>query len=253
MLMRVFMSSGDMIADRRFDFARDLQVQRRSGRGGGSAAADDRTGARLRQRLVHGRRTARAAAASATGAIEAFRRAQACDPEDRHGAGLRLTRLGAAAAVADAAGLSARAVRPIRAALRSRAGRRPRLSRAGAVARGGAVGARRGGPAGAVSPRASISAAAPGSPRAPSRRRSTRSSASICRRGWPNWPAPPGFIATSLWRTLVTGLTQQSDAGFDLILAADVLIYLHDPAAAVRRSRAGAGAGRAVGLHRRDP
>jgi predicted TPR repeat methyltransferase len=42
--------------------------------------------------------------------------------------------------------------------------------------------------------------------------------------------------ATGLYREIivadvVAGLRQQSDAGFDLLLAADVLIYLHDPAA----------------------
>src|SRR5664279_4231207 len=91
---RLFLSSGDMIADRRFDFARDLQL-----RGDLAAAADLLlqstelapgfasawfTLGEIRERL--GERAA---------AIEAFRRAQIADPEDRHGASLRLMLLGA--------------------------------------------------------------------------------------------------------------------------------------------------------------
>jgi predicted TPR repeat methyltransferase len=91
---RLFLSSGDMIADRRFDFARDLQLK------GDLAAAADLllqatelapgfasawfTLGEVRQQL--GDRDA---------AVAAFRKAQAGDPEDRHGAGLRLTLLGA--------------------------------------------------------------------------------------------------------------------------------------------------------------
>src|ERR1700761_4314489 len=92
---RLFLSSGDMIADRRFEFARDLQLK-----GDLEAAADlmlqatelapNFTSAwftlgELRQQL--GQREA---------AIAAFRNACASDPEDRHGASLRLMRLGAA-------------------------------------------------------------------------------------------------------------------------------------------------------------
>jgi predicted TPR repeat methyltransferase len=91
---RLFLSSGDMIADRRFDFARDLQLK------GDLVAAADLllqatelapgfasawfTLGEVRQRL--GIRDA---------AIAAFRKAQVADPEDRHGAGLRLMLLGA--------------------------------------------------------------------------------------------------------------------------------------------------------------
>jgi predicted TPR repeat methyltransferase len=93
---RLFLSSGDMIADRRFEFARDLQLK------GDLVAAADLllqatelapnfasawfTLGELREQL--GEREA---------AIAAFRRACAADPEDRHGASLRLMRLGAAA------------------------------------------------------------------------------------------------------------------------------------------------------------
>ena len=92
---RVFMSSGDMLADRRFDFARDLQL-----RGDLAAAADLFAQAaelapgfaaawfalgEVRERL--GEREA---------AIAAFRHAQMTDSGDHNGAGLRLMRLGAA-------------------------------------------------------------------------------------------------------------------------------------------------------------
>ena len=91
---RLFLSSGDMIADRRFDFARDLQMK------GDLAAAADLllqaidlapgfasawfTLGEIREQL--GERDA---------AIAAFRKAVTADPEDRHGASLRLMLLGA--------------------------------------------------------------------------------------------------------------------------------------------------------------
>ena len=91
---RLFLSSGDLVADRRFDFARDLQLK------GDLVAAADLllqaielapgfasawfTLGEIRERL--GDRDA---------AIEAFRTAQAADPGDRHGASLRLMLLGA--------------------------------------------------------------------------------------------------------------------------------------------------------------
>jgi predicted TPR repeat methyltransferase len=94
MPVRLFLSSGDLMADRRFDFARDLQLK------GDLVAAADLllqatelapgfasawfTLGEIRERL--GEREA---------AIAAFRRAQVSDPDDRHGAGLRLTLLGA--------------------------------------------------------------------------------------------------------------------------------------------------------------
>lgn len=94
MSSRLFLSSGDLIADRRFDFARDLQL-----RGDLAAAAELMEQAvelapnfasawfalgELRQELnLH------------DAAIVAYRRACAADPDDRHGARLRLIRLGA--------------------------------------------------------------------------------------------------------------------------------------------------------------
>jgi predicted TPR repeat methyltransferase len=92
---RLFLSSGDLMADRRFEFARDLQLK-----GDLPAAADlllqaidlapDFASAwftlgGIREEL--GEREA---------AVAAFQKAQACDVGDRHGAGLRLMRLGAA-------------------------------------------------------------------------------------------------------------------------------------------------------------
>jgi predicted TPR repeat methyltransferase len=91
---RLFLSSGDLIADRRYEFARDLQLK-----GDLVAAADllDQavelapafmsawfTLGEIREQL--GERDA---------AIAAFRKARAADASDPHGAGLRLMRLGA--------------------------------------------------------------------------------------------------------------------------------------------------------------
>src|SRR3954451_2058554 len=90
---RLFLSSGDLVADRRFDFARDLQLK-----GDLVAAADlllqatelapDFASAwftlgEIRERL--GEHLA---------AVEGFRKALVSDVEDRHGASLRLMLLG---------------------------------------------------------------------------------------------------------------------------------------------------------------
>jgi predicted TPR repeat methyltransferase len=91
---RLFLSSGDLMADRRFDFARDLQLK------GDLVAAADLllqaielapgfasawfTLGEIRERL--GERDE---------AIAAFRKAGIADPDDRHGARLRLMLLGA--------------------------------------------------------------------------------------------------------------------------------------------------------------
>ncbi len=91
---RLFLSSGDLVADRRFEFARDLQLK-----GDLSAAADLLLQAielapgfasawftlgQIRKQL--GEREA---------AIAAFRTALDADPDDRHGASLHLMVLGA--------------------------------------------------------------------------------------------------------------------------------------------------------------
>src|SRR5512141_237920 len=94
MPVRLFLSSGDLVAGRGFDFARELQLK------GDLVAAADLllqatelapgfasawfTLGEIRERL--GQHDA---------AIEAFRKAHEADPADRHGAGLRLILLGA--------------------------------------------------------------------------------------------------------------------------------------------------------------
>jgi predicted TPR repeat methyltransferase len=91
---RLFLSSGDMIADRRFDFARDLQLK-----GDLVAAAD-----LLSQTtdLAPGFASAwftlgevREQLGERDEAIAAFRQAVVADPDDRHGASLRLMLIGA--------------------------------------------------------------------------------------------------------------------------------------------------------------
>jgi predicted TPR repeat methyltransferase len=91
---RLFLSSGDLMADRRFEFARDLQLK-----GDLSAAADllmqaielapDFTSAWFTLAGI------REELGEHDAAVSAFRQARAGDPGDRHGAGLRLMRLGA--------------------------------------------------------------------------------------------------------------------------------------------------------------
>lgn len=92
---RLFMSSGNLLADRRFDFARDLQQS------GDLVAAEDLFVQATD--LAPGFATAwftlgevRESLGDRQGAITAFRTAQTTDPGDRNGAGLRLMRLGAA-------------------------------------------------------------------------------------------------------------------------------------------------------------
>jgi predicted TPR repeat methyltransferase len=91
---RLFLSSGDMIADRRFEFARDLQLK-----GDLVAAADLLLQAtELAPNFASAWFTLgeiRKQLGEKDAAIEAFRRARAADPDDRHGAGLHLMRLGA--------------------------------------------------------------------------------------------------------------------------------------------------------------
>ena len=91
---RVFMSSGDMIADRRFEFARDLQLK-----GDPVAAADLLLQAtELAPNFVSAWFTlgeVREQLGDREGAVGAFRSAQMTDPGDRNGASLRLMRLGA--------------------------------------------------------------------------------------------------------------------------------------------------------------
>lgn len=93
MPQRLFLSSGDLMADRRFEFARDLQLK-----GDLAAAADlleqaielapNFTSAWFTLGEIRQQRGER------DKAIGAFREARRCDPADRHGAGLHLVRLG---------------------------------------------------------------------------------------------------------------------------------------------------------------
>ena len=93
MPLRLFLSSGDLTADRRFEFARDLQL-----RGDLPAAAEvleqaielapDFTSAWFTLGEIRMQLGAR------NKAIAAFREARRADPEDQHGAGLHLMRLG---------------------------------------------------------------------------------------------------------------------------------------------------------------
>jgi predicted TPR repeat methyltransferase len=91
---RLFLSSGDLIADRRFEFARDLQLK-----GDLPAAADLLTQAvELAPNFASAWFTLgeiRFKLGEKDAAIAAFRRARAADGQDRHGATLWLMRLGA--------------------------------------------------------------------------------------------------------------------------------------------------------------
>ena len=91
---RLFLSSGDLVADRRFEFARDLQRK-----GDLVAAADLLLQA---TELAPGFASAwftlgdiREQLGAREDAVAAFRKAQAADSDDRHGASLRLILLGA--------------------------------------------------------------------------------------------------------------------------------------------------------------
>jgi predicted TPR repeat methyltransferase len=92
---RLFLSSGDLMADRRFEFARDLQLK-----GDLPAAADLLLQAiELAPNFTSAWFTLgdiREVLGEHDAAISAFQEAEASDPGDRHGAGLRLMRLGAA-------------------------------------------------------------------------------------------------------------------------------------------------------------
>jgi len=93
---RLFLTSGDLVADRRFEFARDLLLK-----GDLPAAAE-----LLEQAVEIAPKFASAWFALGEirrqlgrdeAAVAAFRAARDADPEDRHGAGLRLMHLGAEA------------------------------------------------------------------------------------------------------------------------------------------------------------
>ena len=92
---RLFLSSGDLIADRRYEFARDLQIK-----GDLAAAAEV-----MEQAIEVAPNFAsawfelgkmRLDLGETDKAIAAFQNAYAADPDDRHGARVRLMQLGAA-------------------------------------------------------------------------------------------------------------------------------------------------------------
>jgi len=91
---RLFLSSGDLLADRRFEFARDLQSN-----GDLVAAADLLSQAtELAPRFASAWFTLgeiRLELGEQEAAVAAFRNARDSDPDDRHGAAVRLMRLGA--------------------------------------------------------------------------------------------------------------------------------------------------------------
>jgi predicted TPR repeat methyltransferase len=91
---RLFLSSGDLLADRRFEFARDLQLK------GDLAAAAGllEQAIELAPNFVSAWFTLgeiREQLGERDAAVAAFRKARAADPDDRHGAAVRLMRLGA--------------------------------------------------------------------------------------------------------------------------------------------------------------
>lgn len=225
---RLFMSSGDMLADRRFDFARDLQ------RSGDLVAAEDLFVQATD--LAPGFATAwftlgevRELLGDRQGAITAFRTAETTDPNDRNGAGLRLMRLGAA----DVGGMRPSYVTALfdqyaprfDAALLDDLGYRgPALlltavlgacAAAGSAARFGRVidlGCGTGLAARAFAGHAGEIIGIDLSPRMIDRARAT------------------GLYAELDVAELMEGLARRPDASADLILAADVMVYVHDMA-----------------------
>jgi predicted TPR repeat methyltransferase len=225
---RLFMSSGDMVADRRFDYARDLQLR------GDLVAAEDLfvqatdlapgfatawfTLGEVRERL-----------GDHAGAILAFRKAEATDPGDRNGAGLRLMRLGALnlggmrptyvtalfdqyaprfdAALLDDLGYRGPALLLAAVmAARTEAGRPPALARAIDLGCGTGLAAR------AFSAIVDEIIGIDLSPKMIERARAT------------------GLYAELAVAEIVEGLKCRPDASADLILAADVMVYVHDMA-----------------------
>jgi predicted TPR repeat methyltransferase len=223
---RLFMSSGDMLADRRFDVARDLQL------GGDLVAAEDLFVQATD--LAPGFATAwftlgevRELLGDRQGAITAFRTAETTDPGDRNGAGLRLMRLGAA----DLAGMRPTYVKALfdqyapkfDAALLGDLGYRgPALllaavigacaasDRPAAFGRVVDLGCGTGLAARAFADVAGEIVGIDLSPRMIECARAT------------------GLYAEVDVAEIVEGLTRRPDAGADLVLAADVMVYVHD-------------------------
>jgi predicted TPR repeat methyltransferase len=223
---RLFMSSGDMNADRRFDYARDLQVQ-----GDLVAAADLFEQA---TDLAPGFATAwftlgevREQLGDLPGAIAAFEKAQQNDPGDRNGAGLRLMRLGAAKLTmmppTYVTALFDQYAPKFETALVDTLGYRGPAAlykavlsvcatgdRAMSFRRGIDLGCGTGLAGAAFAKETAEMIGIDLSPRMIERARAT------------------GFYAELEVAEIVDGLRRRPDASADLVLAADVLIYLHD-------------------------
>jgi predicted TPR repeat methyltransferase len=229
---RLFMSSGDMVADRRFDFARDLQLS------GDLVAAEDLFVQATD--LAPGFATAwftlgevREQLGDRNGAIVAFRTAEMTDPGDRNGAGLRLMRLGASttagmrptyvkalfdqyaprfeAALVDDLGYRGPALLLAAVAMaRAAAGGPLIFSRAIDLGCGTGLAAR------AFSAIVDEIIGIDLSPRMIERARAT------------------GLYAELEVAEIVEGLGGRPDGGADLILAADVMAYVHDMTALLR-------------------
>ena len=225
---RLFMSSGDMLADRRFDFARDLQLS------GDLVAAEDLFVQATD--LAPGFATAwftlgevRELLGDRQGAITAFRTAETSDPGDRNGAGLRLMRLGAT----DLAGMRPTYVTALfdqyapkfEAALLDDLGYRGPALLLAAVLDARAV-------AGIVPVFAGVIDLGCGTGLA------ARAFAGVAA-GFIGIDLSPRMIerarATGLYAELdvaeiVEGLVRRPDASAELVLAADVMVYVHDMA-----------------------
>ena len=225
---RLFMSSGDMVADRRFDYARDLQLR------GDLVAAEDLFVQATD--LAPGFATAwftlgevREQLGDRAGAILAFRTAESTDPGDRNGAGLRLMRLGAAdiggmrptyvtalfdqyaprfdAALVDNLGYRGPALLLAAVVIaRTDAGRPPAFGRSIDLGCGTGLAAR------AFAPIVDDIIGIDLSPKMVERARAT------------------GLYAELAVAEIVDGLQCRPDGSADVILAADVMVYVHDMA-----------------------
>jgi predicted TPR repeat methyltransferase len=222
------MSSGDMLADRRFDIARGLQLD------GDLVAAEDLFVQATD--LAPGFATAwfrlgevRELLGDLKGAITAFRTAENADTGDRNGAGLRLMRLGAVdvggmrptyvtalfdqyapkfeAALLDDLGYRGPA-QLLAAVLRLRAGAGMPPAFEGVIDLGCGTGLAARAFAGVAADFVGIDLSA----RMIERARST------------------GLYAELDVAEIVEGLSRRPDASADLILAADVMVYVHDMA-----------------------
>jgi predicted TPR repeat methyltransferase len=229
---RIFLSSGDLMADRRFDFARNLQLR------GDLVAAEDLFVQATD--LAPGFATAwftlgdvREQLGDRNGAIVAFRTAEMTDPGDRNGAGLRLMRLGAShiagmrptyvkalfdqyaprfeAALVDDLGYRGPALLLAAVAIAQAAAGRPlTFSRAIDLGCGTGLAAR------AFSAVVDEIIGIDLSPRMIERARAT------------------GLYAELEVAEIVEGLGGRPDGDADLILAADVMAYVHDMTALLR-------------------